>query len=277
MIKYGPHPIIINGSYHDEDERVVDEMVARKFPKFMATEWNRRSAWANRHDFTVDTRPRAKAFEARVLGLLNAISNTKVGRAVLTCMPKDVPVWIVPYDRLNQRVFAKLAAVTALKNVNREEEGVQIMYSPEMWCSTSCGGRAGYRADETLFHELVHAYRQAAVGVAGMKTTPVNLNANYEEFFAFQLETMFASENGQTVLRLHYETSDTGSQDDLETFLHYSADALAALEYFVRFDRLASATLQLKTSTYNPFRDLDRLKQKYAPAVKQPPPAKRRR
>lgn len=272
MIRFDPYPIIINGSYLDEDARLPYEFIASLFPFPVAvrdTAWNRMSARANRWDFTPDNRPPAKAYDSHVFDLLTRIKHTESGHALLTCLPKKFPIWIIPYDSLNQRVFAKLAAVTQLKNNNRPEEGVKIQYSPGMWCAMSCGQPAMQRADEVLFHELVHACRNGTFGHKHLNSTEVTDNGNYEEFLAFQMQNVFLSETGEDKLWLQYESSQKGSPQELELFLYTAEDTMAALEYYTRvMDPLVMLIRRLTKPKYNPFRDLDRLRKARADVLK---------
>ena len=272
LIHFKPYPIVINGSYLDEDERLPYEVIANLMPFRTRRDnpWTQASIRANRWDFTPDNRPRAKEYDDRVFRLLTRISHTEIGHALLTCLPKNFPIWIIPYDSLNQRVFSRLAAVTQLKNNNKPSDGVMIQFSPEMWCPMSCGGPSGQRADETLLHELVHACRNGniTIGHGQLDFTEVADNNNREEFFAFMLQNVFLSETGEDKLWLQYESSDKGPQADLELYLSTGEDTMTALETFSLYDPLAKWAMRLRRPRFNPFRDLERLKKARADFLK---------
>jgi hypothetical protein len=172
-------------------------------------------------------------------------------------LPKELPVWIIPYDSLAQTSFGACNAITSQMS-SRLSDGVRILYSPETWAYSACGRLPGYRADETLFHEMVHASRLARFGFEGGNHEPLRDNKDHEEFLAVQMSNVYRSEGDAKTFNHAYMTSKLGTQAEVERTLS-SPDFVKALEYFSG-DPFVAAVAKIKTA-FNPFRDVARLKE----------------
>lgn len=202
-----------------------------------------------------DNSPAAKAYEERVRILLNAIVHWRTGTALLKSLYAKVPVWIVPYtgDACN--------AITGPSSSD-PMKGPRIQYSPDIYTLDGCGRIPGYRAVESLFHEMVHGSRLTNWGQAISKDA-LDYMQDYEEFLAVMLTNMFRSEQGAKKLNRDYMTGKLVSQGELEAFLSSRRAYLDALEYFSN-DPLVRAMKPLGTP-FNPFRDLNRIRANYSP------------
>jgi hypothetical protein len=267
MLRLKRYPVIINGSTLDEDFRAIVALMGPWLTD-QQKEWLIRRS--NRLDYVDDPRPRARLYEEHVRQLLEAhILRTEIGKALFGVLPKDLPIWIIPFDPLAQTSFGVCNAITGQMS-SRLSDGVRILYSPETWAHTACGRIPGYRADETLFHEMVHAARYARFGFEGLNKTPLRDNQDHEEFLAVHLMNVYRSETEAKTFSYAYLTSKTGTQAEVERTLA-SAEFVRAIEGFLD-DPLVAQVAQLKAA-FNPFRDVGRLKDQ-ARQLQSPPQRK---
>jgi hypothetical protein len=193
----------------------------------------------------------ADAYETRIRVTLNAISDSAIGRALLSSLSSWVPVYIVPFTA------GGCNAITGQVTSNLTD-GVRIFFSPETWAMDSCGRVPGYRPVETLFHELVHASRFTRLGFAGLDKSELKDMQDPEEFLAVMLTNVYRSEQGAKKFNRDYRTGALVSQVELESFLALKGPYLRAL-FDLRSDDLVRAIASLK-APFNPWRDYNRLK-----------------
>ena len=255
MLQLKPYRIMISGSTLDADFRAV----VNAFSPFLTAnskEWLIRRS--NKLDYVNDNRPPARRYEEDVRALLEAhIIPTEIGAAIFDLLPQDITIWIIPFDDLAQESFGVCNAVTG-QMTSRLSDGVRILFSPETWAYTACGKLPGYRADETLLHEMVHACRMARFGADGINNQPLRMNKDHEEFLAVQMTNVYRSEKKAKSFNHAYLTSALGTQAEVERTLA-STDFVTALESFSG-DPLIDAVAAIDTP-FNPFRDLARLKE----------------
>lgn len=213
--------------------------------------------------FEPSDRPEARAYEERVRATLNYIGHSSVGSALLRSMKVAVPVYVVPY--VGEACNARTGQLSSDLRM-----GVRVAFSPETWAYDACGHFPGYRADETLLHELVHASRFTNHGFVGMKQNALQDMQDPEEFLAVMVTNMYRMERGAQKLNRDYRTGQLVSQVQMEAFLASRREYLDELDDFMS-DGLVKLAAALKTP-FNPFRDLDRLKaiqhqQRMAPGV----------
>lgn len=223
-------------------------------------QWNITIAYS----FTETARSNAaKVYEERVRLAVNAIMRTLTGRALLQTfrngLSKDQSIWITPYtdekDYCNSRTGPFYSTDIPTGKV-WTYEGVRIQYSPERWAVDDCGWYPGQRAEEVLFHEMVHASRN--LNDPAYDSTPLDLMGDYEEFLAVLCTNMFRSEAGATKFHRDYVYKLLVDQREAELFLSSKRQYITALESLLD-DQLVVAMTPAKTA-FNPFRDFDRLK-----------------
>ncbi len=254
MRRFTPYPIHISGSALDEDFRAF---VAAISPFLTAEMKNRLIVRSNRLDYVNDDRPAAHSYEHQVQMVLAEINATRLGRTLLRGLPSFVPIWIIRYDSLAQPTGK--GAITSQMSSDHTK-GVRIQYSPEMWLPGGDGRQyPGYRPDETLLHEMVHASRFARFGYDAMNHQPLRDNDDHEEFLAVQLTNVYRSEKGAQKFNFSYRTSKTGSKAEVEYMLYSYEPYLRAIEDFLH-DPMVKLVSNIATA-FNPFRDLPRLKQ----------------
>src|SRR5262249_27000504 len=112
--------------------------------------------------------------------------------------------------------------------------------------------------DDTLFHELVHAYRYSY-----KKFNPMFINVNTdrlratqstEEFFAHQMENIYLSQASRPVT-MDYTWAWELNKSEIYDFLQKNSEMLQALKYFLRHEYLAMLAAHTFSTDYNPFRD----------------------
>ena len=262
MLTFPPYPIMINGSYLGEALRQKIE-AARGAQRF--EEMRRLIGEMDKLAYKEDKSPNSQWYEKRVSALLAYIRHRVSGKALLDHLPGKAPIWIIPVDSQaahNKKTFAfadtNLIARTAA-------QGVRIKFSPETWTYKAYGQMPNSRPDEVLFHELAHAYRFTKANLPAPKqsllsdggTGPPN-GTSPEEFFATQMANVYISEKGGHLFTIDYDSGQLGDQGAAEDTLRSFQPYLQTLTD-VAGDPLVAAMARIKTS-YNPFRDLDRLK-----------------
>jgi hypothetical protein len=195
--------------------------------------------------------PEARAYEERVRVQLNYIAHTSVGKALFQSLDIGVPVYVTPYR--GGDCNARTGQLTS-----DMRKGIRVQYSPESWTYQAGGHFPGYRADETLFHELVHASRLTHHGFEGLKHGELHRMEDPEEFLAVLVSMMYRSERGAKKFNVDYTTGKLVSQLELEAFLASRREYLAELSDFMS-DVLVKLVTPLQVP-FNPFRDLRRLR-----------------
>ncbi len=255
MRQFAPYPIYISGAAFDQDFRAFVERISPWLSDETKKWLNRWSYRLMDHAKARDERPAALAYEHQVQMVLAEINGTQVGRTLLKCLPPEVPIWILRYDEQQGG-----AAVTGQMSSDHTK-GVRIMqYSAEMWLG-GADGRVypGFRSDEVMFHEMVHAYRFARFGFDGMNHDPLRDNDDHEEFLATQLGNVYRSGKKAQKFRHNYMTGKLGAKADVEHILQSYEPFLRAIEDFLS-DPMVAQMARIQTD-FNPFRDLARLKQ----------------
>jgi len=262
MIRDEFHPVIINGSYIDEGVRAFAPLARAVGGKDLERQL---TSGANIFDYVEDNSPQAKGYEETVRLLLRDIRNSVVGTELFKSLPRDKPVWIIPYDSLVRKNYDPRNALTSFVDVNDLSKGMRIQYSPEQWSVVYTPYSA---ADEVLLHELVHASRHANFGHNQKNDQVPDNDGDAEEFYAFQMVNVYRSGLGlEKLFHENKRSPRTGTHAEVERTLSMNVKALQMVEYFRLVDPLCKLIMRLKTR-YNPFRDWDRLMQMHQKWVK---------
>ncbi|MGH8516839.1 MAG: hypothetical protein ACREUE_05215 [Panacagrimonas sp.] len=287
MITFSPYPITINGSTKDERIRadVKRRLEARNLsePERIGEEIKELiRLQPNDWDYVAENTPQARHYEERVRSFLNEIRRNEVGRCVLDfCMGAD-PIWIIPFDsaQIENAGGSFDANVTRSHKSFGGKQAVRVAYTPGHWTFAADGKLPGARADEVLFHEMVHAYRFASPRVPARNYDELPHNTDHEEFLAHQAANVYRSLKGARVFNIHYKGKQLASAAECEKGLKSIPGLLEALEGFLRTDPLSKAIARIRT-LYNPFADIDRLRRErdesrrgVHPGRTLPPPAR---
>ena len=195
-----------------------------------------------------------KMYEHDVRVTLNALRDTEIGRCLLKSLNPKHALWLVPWRR-------DVCNAQTTYRSSDWERGVEIRYSPEIYDSHGCGRMPGYRRDESLFHELVHASRQTRLSFDELSHDPLEQMDNREEFLAVMLSNSYRSERGARKFNFDYLSDRLGSQIEVEQFLSSKRDYIEAIKYFLD-DPLIKTVLNLPMP-FNIFRDFRRLEAAY--------------
>lgn len=192
-------------------------------------------------------------FEGGVCDQLQKIAGNIVGRKVLDLINKKTTVWIVPKSEAELKKCS--CAQTWPLNYDIPKDKSYAYGSgfgdTVIQFDTSLG-------DDTLLHELVHAYRYSCklfkeifIRVENKAETYMQ---NIEEFFAHEIENVYLSQVGGTLTK-DYKDNEISNKDDIYDFLAVNDAMLNALKDLVKLDPLASTAACCFRSDYNPFRD----------------------
>jgi hypothetical protein len=211
-------------------------------------------------------------YESTVFRTLQTIEGNPVGRMVLGLINKKTVVWIVPEtDDMKRCSCAQTNPLDYVPQQGSVARGVGfgdtvIQFDPKL-------------GDDTLFHELVHAYRYSY-----KKFSPICIEVppntdprvkqstcgSSEEFLAHQMENIYMSQANRPLTLDYYYHLDHESpgKDEIYDFLLGHVDRLEALKYFLRHEYLAIlAAHSLLSADYNSFRDYPMLEAKFLKAV----------
>jgi hypothetical protein len=263
MRKFGAFPIVVNYNLHNQlrSNHTGDDLYRagrREEEKrlYIKTSTTSDSVLENNlYKQEVDQ------YETTVSRCLQKIEGNPVGRMVLGLINKQTTVWIIPEtDDMKKCSCAQTNPLDYVIQPGSVARGVGfgdtvIQFQPEL-------------GDDTLFHELVHAYRYSY-----KKFSPICIDVpnpvpkgstcgSSEEFLAHQMENIYMSQANRP-LTLDYYDASAGRKDEIYDFLVSHVDRLEALKYFLRHEYLAMLAAHSLAADYNPFRDYGMLEGKY--------------
>jgi Effector protein len=204
----------------------------------------------------------AKVYEERVRIAVNAVMRSQCGKALLGTfrapLYKDTSLWIMPFTGPAEVCNSQTGPFYSADPETGKKwtyEGARIQYSPDRWAMDQCGWYPGQRAEEVLFHEMVHASRN--MNNPAYDSTDLGLMGDYEEFLAVLITNMFRTELGATKIHRDYIYKLLVDQREAELFLSSRRAYIAALKTLLD-DSLVTAVTGIDTP-FNPFRDFARL------------------
>jgi hypothetical protein len=263
MRRFGQYPIVINYNLHTQlrNRGKEDRLHAAK-------------KYAEERQVDIRTNTTSDAglengmykkeiadYESTVLQFLKKIDSNPVGRMVLGLINKKTTVWIIPKSDADLKQC--FCAQTWPLNYDLQMDGsvargsgsgdTVIQFRPEL-------------GDDTLFHELVHAYRYSY-----KKFQPMQMNIrsgqssafeSTEEFLAHQMENIYRSQSNRP-LELDYMWASVSDKKDIYDFLQDNIEILQTLKYFLRHEYLAMLAAHTFITDYNPFRDYKSMESKF--------------
>lgn len=264
MRKFGAYPIMVNYNLHTrlryqhqeddfhragryEEERQLDIKVNRS------------------SDSTIENnlfKQELNEYEQTVCNCLRKIEGNPVGRMVLGLINKNTTVWIVP--KSDKELKQCNCALTGPLNYDIQKDGsvargsgsgdTVILFNPKL-------------GDDTLLHELVHAYRYSYNKFQPMnvdyRTDYSSFTITSEEVLAHQIENIYMSQ-AQRPLTLDYISQAAAEKKEIYDFLTGNYFLLQSLKYFLRHEYLAMlAAHTFMNADYNPFRDYAALEAEY--------------
>jgi len=200
-------------------------------------------------------------YEATVCACLRKIEGNPVGRMVLGLLNKQTTVWIVPES--DAELKKCYCAQTGPLNYDIQTDGsyargagsgdTVIRFQPEL-------------GDDTLLHELVHAYRYSYnkynPAYMHVQAGQASADENSEEFLAHQMENIYLSQ-AKRPLKTDYRLGWVADKSEIYDFLLNNTDTLMALKFFLRHEYMAMLAAHSLSADYNPFRDYGMLEAEY--------------
>lgn len=213
-------------------------------------------------EITEDRRPTmaSREYENQVYKLLLLIASTRVGKLLLDSLNPDVRFWIVPLFA-DHKAECKCGATT-FPGSRKGGGGTRIYYNPTDWAGSEKKWKS---ADDILFHELVHAYRDGYVGYDGNNFTAMNEYTTAEEFFALHLQNVYLANRGATRFYRSYQSLQSVSKSTAYQYFAGDSEVLMAFRHFLDKDPLAAAVARWThpPDSFNPWRDQPVLEQMY--------------
>ena len=178
-------------------------------------------------------RPESVSYENAVYQQVQVIASTTIGGLLLESLNHHVKVWIVPLDPLDRSQCT--CGAYAFPGKPNEGGGVRVYYNPTDFNPSAKRWRG---ADDILFHELVHAYRNGRVGYDVVNSAQyMNDYENAEEFLALHLQNVYLACRGSQRFYRTYKRLESVSKD-------------TAYQYFV-----GDAEVLTPADSFNPWRD----------------------
>lgn len=256
MRKFSGYPVVINYNLHTQlraNSKMDDMHRAGQYQqvKEMYIKTTRSS------DSSIENnlyKEEIEKFESEVEACLRVVAGNPVGRMVLGLLNPANTVWIVPKsdDDLKRCFCAQTNPldyqIQPGGNVGRGvgSGDTVITFRKEL-------------GDDTLLHELVHAYRYSR---KKFKVLPLKPGQSSEEFFAHQMENIYLS-HAKRPMTMDYYDHSIGTKDEIYNFLLGEDERMQALKYFMRHEYLAMLAAGSFTADYNPFRDFKKLEADY--------------
>jgi hypothetical protein len=279
MIQLKPYPIYILYSLHRQkaveplwgqyynqqkaaEKRALENLFDGNLKRFLrdmeiATQKDAMVNEAIRWQLEEDISPRydaeIKAYEQTIIGLLNKISKTHIGKMVLKRLGGTQKIWIIP---------ANWTSPTAKTQKWDDDQGggIRISFNPGAFTSVYMGpGKTSDESDETLLHELVHAMRFAQGTFGGRAITSGNFG-NSEEFIATQIENIYHSAvnvGSRAVFSTYLGPYKT--KKEMYDFFVENPELVMVLKHFIDTEDLARQAALMSTPDYNPFRDYKKI------------------
>ena len=263
MRKFAGYPLVINYNLHPQLRYWPEEVRLHEARRYQ--EERQLSIKTNTiSDSKIENnlwKQEIDQYEATIYECLRKIESNPVGRVVLGLLNKQTTVWIIPKSDND------------LKQCNCAQTG-PLKYDIQKDGSYARGAGSGdtviqFRAelgDDTLFHELVHAYRYSR-----RKFHPRIINVHdgrrsgsqsTEEFLAHQMENIYLSQ-GHRPLTMDYAWARVSDKKTIYEFLLENTEMLQTLKFFMRHEYLAMLAAHSFATDYNPFRDYAVLEAKF--------------
>jgi hypothetical protein len=264
MRKFGTYPVVVNYNLHTRLRNQYKENDFHRAGRYQ--EEKQLDIKVNTSsDATIQNnlyKQELNEYEQTVCNCLKKIEGNAVGRMVLGLINKATTVWIVPKsdDQLKQCN----CALTEPLNYDIQKDGsvargvgsgdTVILFNPKL-------------GDDTLLHELVHAYRYSYNKFQPMnvdyRTDYASFAITSEEVLAHQIENIYMSQ-AKRPLTLDYVSQAPAEKKEIYAFLDDNYFLLQALKYFLRHEYLAMLAAHTFMSTdYNPFRDYATIEAEY--------------
>ena len=205
----------------------------------------------------LDSKYRAEieAYETAVRRILTIIAHTSVGSKLLSMIRADAKIFIIPADWTQP-----LATTSSMPQ--EEGGGIRIHFNPTVFRRVFISDRRAPadEAEDTLFHELVHAMRMSNDRYGG-RTLMDEAFGNTEEFIATQFENVFHAARRRSDV---YGTYRGGylKRNEMYQYLIQDPQLIRALKFFLQTEPLAKAAVMLHQPEYNPFRDYKALEKR---------------
>lgn len=273
MRKFEQYPIYINhpGRWEEVRRRQRDHFVDKGDYKMMSwLDYTGKRLYEIIEDKTPSMESRE--YEHKVYRLLTLIASTRVGRLLFDSLNRNIRHWIIPLDYLD-KAECKCAAYT-FPGQPKEGGGIRVYFNP-----TDFNGSAQkwHSADDILFHEMVHAYRDGTVGYAGNNFKAMNEYKTAEEFLALHMQNVYLANRGGVRFYRSYRSLQSVSKGTAYQYFAGDAEVLMAFRHFVDKDPLAKAVSRWMNppDSFNPWRDqpvLERIYLRGTTGISQLPP-----
>jgi hypothetical protein len=262
MRQFDRYPIYVNhpGRWEEARQRQLAEFRSQRDARMV--NWLTYTG-KRLYEITQDLNPRPEsvAYENAVLQQLRLISTTTIGRLLLGCLNRHVKYWIIPLDYLDKAACACGAYVFPGKP--NEGGGIRLYYNPTDF---NPAAKRWKGADDILFHELVHAYRNGRVGYDMVNAAkPMNDYDNAEEFFALHMQNVYLACRGSHRFYRTYKHLESVSKDTAYQYFVNDAEVLMAFRHYVDHEPLAASVSRWMNppDSFNPWRDQKVLERLY--------------
>ncbi|MGH9820604.1 MAG: M91 family zinc metallopeptidase, partial [Pyrinomonadaceae bacterium] len=222
----------------------------RQFARFneQSALYDATNDWTLMEDIAPKYSGEIKMYENQVRNMLGKIHGTTIGQTLLRYIqnsPTRSKVWIVPAN------WARPTAITY--GYSFEGEGIRVHINPKSF---------GVDAEDTLFHELVHAKRYAWNEYYRNTFTDPEVKSDFydssEEFLANELENLYHATRGFSDTYSVYSGAKK-KKKEMYSYLASKTELPLALKFFLENDAFVKEVAGYKHPEYNSFRDFDQI------------------
>lgn len=263
MRKFANYPVIVNYNLHTRLRNEPQERALHDAKKYQQ-EKDLSIRVARTSDATLKEflwKQELEQFETGVCGQLQSICGNPVGRKVLDLINKQTTVWIIP--KPDDALKLCNCALTGPLNYDIPKDGSYAYGSGFGDTVILFNLKLG---DDTLLHELVHAYRYSCNKYKEVILNVDNDHKLYqqkaEEFFAHEMENIYMSQGGRTLTK-DYEYQEPADKNTIYDFFAFNFEMITFMKSLLQHDTLASTAARCFHADYNPFRDCAEIEARY--------------
>ena len=190
-------------------------------------------------------------WEREVVKHLDRIMITQIGGLLVRSMKSSVKVWIV----VDSSPEGAAASTTPGELPASSGGGVRLYFDPFGFPLDS----DRYTAADILFHELVHAYRSAWMGIKGSNWRQMREYKTAEEFLAVHLQNVFMSQIGKNKFYLAHENNQVASVAEVYENIARTRETMEVLGYFLYREPFARMVAKWTQPVCNVWRDYSKI------------------
>lgn len=267
MIQFKPYRIYIVHSEHSQLRAESEIMELNRTKDYEKEKLANKTALTKTDDPL--WKEEIEKYEKGVCRMLERIHATAIGKLFFKILNPKTDIWIVPHTA---KAFKKCycAQTFPLNYETKPFEGYTIGHGDSY---VYFNPNKDFQ-DDTLFHELIHAYRYSYNKFE--RFSLANDEYNTEEFLAMMMQNIYLSLSGKLQLYYTYHDGSVNGHPSVwgtksEIYDHFldNAEFIMVLKHFLTHEYLAMLVANSLNADFNPFRDYSALETKLLKNINQ--------